>query len=710
MQRPIVLLDASMTSSEALARMARHGLWLDPAQAEVQAWVETIAQRLHIDPGLAIQRLARPVAVWGVAVRRQYGMDVFWYGMTAEQLLQTCVDRPPAMPLIDALNLHESDSEVPHSLEDRPFPRPGSGALVVVGSTLAYDDKIAAQRAKDFVPGDRVHGVSTGTLRGPGATEKSDTPSAPQQVSGWPAIEGPDVVAAGTPFELHVGIAAERSAGTAGARIELPVPPAVSSLQLTVELTTAGLETTNGWSQPLQIAVADPTRARAVFKLVALPPDTPQGVALTYVEARFLRDGVVCGTASRPLVVHRGAVAPTPWSAGTSWSGQPQASSPIVVPPADSLPDITIEIAHPEGNETRGVYVCRLSTPHPVVIDTAPYRIDLGDDAKTFARTIVDQMRLYANDHLAANALEALGDLVTGKLPAAVSDALAKIVAHLAGRTPTVLFVSAEQYVPWELAKVTAFDPARPACLGAQFIVGRWVRQRGGADSRPPAMPPQRIDIGAMAVMVGKYKADSGLRALPEAEKEGQELVHRWKALPLPASSAGLFGLLNAKVTNGFDEVGAVDTVHFAGHGEFDPARPDSSMLFLSDGKPLSSLLFRSAKYGLAHTPLAFFNACMIGIGGELLGDAGGFPGNCLHGGFGAVLGALWEVDDALAREIALEFWQRAMPPPGGQGEPVAAIWRDLRARFLSQDGAPPRTTYLSYVFYGHPCLTLATR
>ena len=124
---------------------------------------------------------------------------------------------------------------------------------------------------------------------------------------------------------------------------------------------------------------------------------------------------------------------------------------------------------------------------------------------------------------------------------------------------------------------------------------------------------------------------------------------------------------------------------HFAGHGEFDPAQPDSSVLYLSDGLPLSSILFRSAKYGGAHQPLLFLNACMIGIGGQLLGDMGGFPGNCLKGGFGGVLGALWEVDDVAARTIAIEFWKRAMG-----GEPIGAILRDVRAGYVTSGAAPP--------------------
>jgi hypothetical protein len=179
-----------------------------------------------------------------------------------------------------------------------------------------------------------------------------------------------------------------------------------------------------------------------------------------------------------------------------------------------------------------------------------------------------------------------------------------------------------------------------------------------------------------------------------------------YDGVPLAASTTSLKRLLDADVEHGFERIGGVDAVHFAGHGEFDPARPDSSVLFLSDGFPLSSMLFRSAKYGGTHQPLIFLNACMIGIGGQLLGDMGGFPGNCLKGGFGGVLGALWEVDDATAGEIAVDFWKRAMGSGGKAGEPIGAILRDLRARYVG--GSPsPESTYLAYVYYGHPMLTL---
>jgi CHAT domain-containing protein len=209
-----------------------------------------------------------------------------------------------------------------------------------------------------------------------------------------------------------------------------------------------------------------------------------------------------------------------------------------------------------------------------------------------------------------------------------------------------------------------------------------------------------------MAVMAGMYRSGSGLQPLPNAQQEAKSLVQQYGAIPLAASRQALKQLLDGTLVHELTPVGAAEVVHFAGHGQFDPMQPDASVLYLDDGTPLSSFLFRSARCCEKQQALLFLNACMIGIGGELLGDMGGFPGNCLKGGFGGMLGALWEVDDEVAADVALEFWHRALPPKGSAArpEPVGAILRDLRAKYVA---ATPQTTYLAYVYYGHPRLTL---
>lgn len=723
MQRATIVLDAWMPVSAVLQRLARHGLWRDVAHPDAQLVITEVAKRLSRDASLVARRLAREARLFGVAIRRTMGANVLWYGRRAEEVLDACLNCPRDERLIAALNLHEHESEVPWP--GGAVRSPGRGGLVANGGEIAFDDAIAPGPAVSRAPDasqdlttwpPRSTSRSGGGTRAPGEVPPSPDPA--PRLRAWPLLDAPPTVEARRPFDVTVGLSPQAE-GASGSAMDLPLAAGANAVELTVELVADGFDVLGGWQRALRAEVNKLDAARVTFQLVPFDPPNDEGVLLTTIGARFVHQGVVCGTASRPLIVHRaGSAPPATDRRGRPWLDQPPLATPIAPPDLAQAADLTIEISHPEANPARGRYHCSLLTPHPVAIDTTPRVIELGDDAKTFARHIVEQVRQFAGDDLTENLFEALGGLVADKLPRGVFDAIAAVAAHVA-RVPAVLLVSAEPYVPWELATLAPrLDPSRPACLGAQVLLGRWWREGpangptgpAGRSTRPSADPPARIAVGAMAVMAAQYKAESGLRRLPLAEQEGKDLAQAYDAVLLSASTGALKQLLDAKVEQGLESIGAVDVVHFAGHGEFDPSRPDGSMMFLADGKPLASFLFRSAKYGDAHQPLAFFNACMIGIGGELLGDAGGFPGNCLRGGFGGIQGALWEVDDAVARDVAVEFWRRALPPPQGQGEPVAAVWRDLRARFAPADGKPPEATYLSYVFYGHPRLTLERR
>jgi CHAT domain-containing protein len=211
-----------------------------------------------------------------------------------------------------------------------------------------------------------------------------------------------------------------------------------------------------------------------------------------------------------------------------------------------------------------------------------------------------------------------------------------------------------------------------------------------------------------MAVLAAWYKATSGLARLPSAEAEAQALVKGWSGLPLAGTAISMRQLLTCTLKNGFEDIGGVEAVHFAGHGDFDPTKPDASALFLEDGTPLSSTMFRAAKYGGERQPLLFLNGCMLGIGGDLLGDMAGFPGNSLRGGFGGVIGALWEVDDSVAHELALEFWKQVLPlTPLTEGIQVGQVLRDIRRKYMPDPASTPAPTYLAYVYYGHPRLVL---
>jgi CHAT domain-containing protein len=201
------------------------------------------------------------------------------------------------------------------------------------------------------------------------------------------------------------------------------------------------------------------------------------------------------------------------------------------------------------------------------------------------------------------------------------------------------------------------------------------------------------------------YAATSGFAPLPQAQAEVAALAKLYRAVALDAEMMVVSALLGAQIVRGSERVGA-EAVHFAAHGEVDPTRPESAALFLSDGLPLKPSLFRRSALGEKHRPFLFLNACMVGTAGEALGDADGFPGNCLKGGFRALLAPLWAVDDEVAHDFALEFYRRAFGI-GGKPEPVGTILRDLRQQYDGGEEGSKVHTYMAYVFYGHPELTL---
>jgi hypothetical protein len=329
---------------------------------------------------------------------------------------------------------------------------------------------------------------------------------------------------------------------------------------------------------------------------------------------------------------------------------------------------------------------------HGIPVPDAGLPLSLGDDAKSFAKKIIDDMRLYSNDDLLQNLLDGHGARIAGKLPGEFWDMVAEVAKKVSGRPVTLQLNSADPYVPWELALVkNPIDASRPTILAAQTAMGRWIL--GSSDVAAP--PRGEVRVTAMAAMAGQYSVVDGLRPLPAAIEEVAELKKTYGAIPVTCDSASIKALLGGAIGGG------VQAVHFAGHGQVDPSRPGDAAIYIDKGKPLTPTFFRYSKLGHDHAPFIFFNACMVGTAGELLGDFGGFPGECLSGGFSALVAPLWAVDDAVAKWMALSFYESALAK---EPRPVAEILQDLRA---SYDSDAPASSYLAYVYYGNPRLTL---
>ncbi|WP_170855483.1 TCAD7 domain-containing protein [Variovorax sp. CF079] len=703
-----------MTASEVLKRLALNGFWVDATQPDARARLERVSAASNRPLDAVARSLARDAHRFGAAIRRQWGTHVLWYARALQEVLERCAAAQASELLVDVLALHEPDSRPPVEWAD-------SGILLSNSVVMDKGQPMAVSLDDDsWLPAARPgspQAAELATRSGPVGAAPAEPPA---PVQAWPRIEAPSCQPAAQPFDVIVGFGAAQQAGLIGGPVALPFEPGVEALDLRIELSTGtGVEALEGWSRDLRVSVNDVSAAEVSFRLRGTEPTNRERAWLTMLEVRYLLAGTVCGTAARPLVIlpAAGPNQPAGPGFGTAWQDMPVTATPVTLT-ADALaPDLTIEITKPDRNASSGHYVCQLSSPHELATERGPFPMDLGQNAKTFAKSLVEDVRQYSGGALVQSALKSIGLLVAERLPPQAFDALSELGAKLApDAVPAVLITSAEPYVPWELAWMeTPLDAKRPSYLGAQVLLGRWLRDNDMPPSgaarkvvvpRPATHPLSTLNVSNMAVMAAWYKAETGLRKLPKAEDEAKLLATTYRGVPLAARAEALTQLLNATLMRDFDAI-QVQAVHFAGHGDFDPNRPDGSALFLEDGTPLRSLLFRSANYGGERQPLLFLNACMLGIGGELLGDMAGFPGHSLRGGFGGVLGALWEVDDAIAHDVALEFWQRALPPSPARGEPIGAILRELRARYAGDAMSSPVPTYLAYVYYGHPRLTL---
>jgi hypothetical protein len=287
----------------------------------------------------------------------------------------------------------------------------------------------------------------------------------------------------------------------------------------------------------------------------------------------------------------------------------------------------------------------------------------------------------------------------------ALRDAWASAHART-GRTPTLLLMSAEAHVPWELARVPEPlpDPARPPFLAAQFAMARWILSPNVAPS-----PSVRHAVDRIAVIVGEYGRFGRLDDLQFAteEKTFLETTYAGDTIALTATNEALTHLTLGRLSDGNGATCGAELVHFACHGDVTDTNPPAAVVYLSDGETFSSTLFLDSDLGRSSKPFLFLNACKAATAITQLGDYAGFAGDCLRAGFSGVLAPLWSVEDDIAHDIARDFYTATLPT-AGSAKPVAEVLTDIRARYADDEATARHSTYLAYVFYGHPNLTMA--
>jgi hypothetical protein len=544
-------------------------------------------------------------------------------------------------------------------------------------------------------------------------------PPAPIRLERFPAIEAPAEIPAGAELDVLVSLSEEEltpdvdvvaGAATKGGRtlaLALPEPaPARDGWTIKVVLTAGAFDLMGPNFAELELPRAGPSTP-ALFHLRARTATAAAPVFATFWhEHAFLGRAVkririvpapgaeVAGTPSRGE-----AVAPSRAMAGPSAVAplHARAPTPVARGPALALggparaPDLTLTVivgsdpAHPRRADVE-VESPWLTVPRSTWEVPADLPAVLAREFARFARVSRGGRPLDDAPAGGASTREDVVELLRGfgekrwqAAPAALQGAIQALQARLGDRFRTILVVTNEPRIPWELLAVDG------EFLGTRYQVARWhLAESGGIRARPEPVVPVQV---AVAVAPDYGPAER----LPA---QGRELAAVRAALGqgvavVPGTRQGLREALRR---------GPPGLLHFAGHGAIggDAVAPEY-LLRLADAT-LSADGWRGMARG-GGPGLVFLNACELGQADKVAGIVDGWAPAVLDGGAAGYVGGLWPLGDEAAADFARRFYAAVR-----EGAPVAEALRRARRAFFEK-GDP---TYLAYVFYGDPYLELS--
>jgi hypothetical protein len=250
------------------------------------------------------------------------------------------------------------------------------------------------------------------------------------------------------------------------------------------------------------------------------------------------------------------------------------------------------------------------------------------------------------------------------------------------GKALSLLILSDEGYIPWEMARLQSTDPdsqvERGPFLCEAFAVTRWIR------GRPYKMT---LPLRNLALVIPRESCLEGAAA------EGEEVRRLAQSHGRQVTSIEpTFASLRRSLASGL-----YDGWHFAGHGA---AIGDHANLWAIqlDGFPhftVEALQGEAENLGLAN-PLIFLNACTTGRAGFNPTGSGGWARGFLDANAGGFIGTHWEVADSKARELARVFYKGFW-----EGLPIGEAFRKARLYLHKKYKGDP--TWLAYTVFAHP-------
>ena len=558
----------------------------------------------------------------------------------------------------------------------------GDGALL----DLLHEHRAALGDDKDLLLGvgrdEPSNEVELGDLGPPDPPQDDQDPPR----SAYGLLKAPKHVNLTDSFDVLVGLSEKKLPGVAGEKMVRPETSHGPYL-LTIKLSHDGFISVDGTSAEvdLKVTVDNPYPTRTL-QLKAI--DDEQFKPGRNLLAYFFVDGQIIGAASCHVEVGDTDERPDEF----------YHSGFRAIFTTKDAPDLTL-IFNTGNRKNNYRWVWSVETPHDISIPPQEDpTIDFGGkDPSAFAQNLMFDVDLRDGESDALDTIKSAGQTISKKLPPFVQDSIRNVRREVGvAEKPTLLIVSEEPHVPWELAFLRLTDDERQF-LSAEFVVGRWAlgeqHSSQSEEREPPLPPPTKVTARSMAVISGDYSESKQFDVLPGATDEAEHLQEAYDAIPIDAKHDVLIDWLDRGADNS-------DVIHFCVHGKWngDSVGSDAGIA-LVDGRFLKPAAIRTRKF--RSRPFVFLNACQVGQGDSPLGTYGGLAAAFLEAGATAVIAPLWSINDEAASKIAMDFYKKikTVPHPGE----VVQIGKTDALQMFDEKKAKSPTTYLAYQYFGDP-------
>lgn len=548
----------------------------------------------------------------------------------------------------------------------------GKSALELVRVVDAHLPLVSTSREpqESVAPPAKLRGSgSKGTMLGRPAPTTASFSAHPRL-----AVDGPLV--AEQEFRIVVGFS-DTADADADFTTPIEITEAEPSETMDVLISTSGATLLSAWKVVLALDLKDERTIRARVR---------PGAGEVKLSANYLFRGRPMGSISKTIAVGQPRKAAEVAARADAPGWLPALGDAAAIAAIDVF--LIVQQQGPDALEWKAYVAATGSAKGPYMValrDTTAFAKKLAGIAATGAGQDDDGLLDVVD----------VGQTVAALIPQAiVDDVLTPSFAQ--GRTPTVLLLTDEPFVPWELARLDAAQASRPkpAFLGEVACIGRWWL---GATSTGPASTAQVRLISAVAASTyDDGTNETLLHAIAERKMLVSKYKTKYRAKQIEARKVPMRKWLETPPVSGH-------LAHIALHGYSNPTAQEEGLI-LGDGSYLTPIRL-SGEWQKGETPrfsIVFLNACQVGTAGSRLGQMSGFPGVLIRNGVSGFIAPLWEVNDAVAAKVAERLYERALD----KGEPVGETLRAIRAAPRIDDSITP----LAYVYYGHPALRLARK